>query len=93
MSAPTERNLRGVTCSRRRKNHEHASSPAGKANRDLPANGSHPGSYSEYLDPDFRLAIQSLQVEELHAGLSKYLSEEQMGALQARRDRILDRCE
>jgi len=36
----------------------------------LPANGSHPGSYSEYLDPDFRLAIQSLQVEALHAGLS-----------------------
>ena len=46
----------------------------------------------EYLDPDFRLAIQSLQVEELHAGLSKYLSEEQMGALLARRDGILDRC-
>ena len=46
----------------------------------------------EYLNPDFRLALQSLQIEELRAGLSRYLSEEQIGALLARRDRILDRC-
>ncbi len=46
----------------------------------------------EYLDPDFRLAIQSLHADELRAGLSKYLSDEQISALLARRDRILDRC-
>jgi hypothetical protein len=46
----------------------------------------------EYLDPDFRLALQSLQVDDLRAGLSKYLSEDQISTLLARRDRILDRC-
>jgi hypothetical protein len=46
----------------------------------------------EYLDPDFRLSLQSLQVDDLRTGLSKYLSEDQIGALLARRDRILDRC-
>jgi hypothetical protein len=44
----------------------------------------------ESLDPDFRLAIKSLQLEELRAGHSKYLSEEQVGGLLARRDRILE---
>jgi hypothetical protein len=46
----------------------------------------------EHLDPDFRIAIQTLQADELRAGLSKYLSEEQISAILARRGRILDRC-
>jgi hypothetical protein len=46
----------------------------------------------EYLDPDFRLAIQSLQTEELRDGLSSFLSEEQISAILARRDLILKRC-
>ncbi len=45
-----------------------------------------------YLDPDFRLAIQSLQADELLAGLSKYLSDEQIKALLARKDLIFERC-
>jgi hypothetical protein len=46
----------------------------------------------EYLDPDFRLAIRSLQPDEMQAGLSTFLSEEQISAILARRDLILKRC-
>jgi len=51
-----------------------------------------PSLLCEYLDPNIRLAMQSLQLEELRAGLSRYLSEEQIGALLTRRNRVLERC-
>jgi len=46
----------------------------------------------EHLDPDFRLALQSLQAEDLRTNLSKYLSEVQIRAVLTRRDRILRQC-
>ena len=46
----------------------------------------------DYLDPDLRLAMQSLQIEGLRTGLSGSLSDEQIGAILSRRDLILERC-
>jgi len=51
-----------------------------------------PSLLCEYMDADFRLAVQSLGIEGLRTGLSALLSEEQIVAILARRDLVMKQC-